>query len=185
MAHFNSTLGASTSASNPPTNRLPPDAAGSLIFDIALAASVLSGLHAGSGSRCGTSADCTTAHLAHAYSIPPPATIRRTITSTTYRRRMFVTEPLARLFGFDENAVNACRLLGQRLPATLVDADTGPTYAVLYKSRSGNTVTGELSGEWSRFARNVRVGDAIEFGRVHEGRAGEFGARARALKKVR
>ena len=98
---------------------------------------------------------------------------------------MFVTEPSARLFGFDENAVNACRLLGQRLPASLVDADTGHKYAVLYKPRSGNTVTGELSGEWSRFARNVRVGDAIEFGRVQEGRAGEFGAWVRELTKVR
>lgn len=109
--------------------------------------------------------------------------IRRTITSTTYKRRMFLTESLACLFGIDADTVHACRLLGHKLHATLVDADTGHKYTVLYTPRAGKTVTGELSGEWSRFARGVRVGDVVEFGRLQGIKAGEYGAWARVVRR--
>lgn len=112
-----------------------------------------------------------------------PVIVRRPITSTTYARRLFVTEPLAILFGFDWPSVQACRLTGTKLPAFVVDVN-GRKWNAKFEPRTSKTLTGQLGGGWSAFAsaHGLRVGDVVKFWRGEGEWAGEYGVRARVVK---
>ena len=162
-----------------------------LVPDILLATNLLAYLLADGGNQPSPSSDLSTTSLFN-----PPAryasvnrlahessVVRRPITSTTYARRMFVTEPLAILFGFHWPSVQACRLAETKLPAFVVD-DSGRKWDALFEPRSERTITGQLGGGWSAFAsaHRLRVGDVVEFWRQLGEWAGEYGVRARVIK---
>jgi len=161
-----------------------------LVTDILLATNLLAHLLADGSTQPSLSSDLSATSLFN----PParyaaldataqPTVVRRPITSTTYARRMFITEPLAILFGFDWPSVQAYRLAETKLPAFVVD-DSGRKWDALFEPRGERTITGQLGGGWSAFAsaHRLRVGDVVEFWRQPGEWAGEYGVRARVVK---
>ena len=103
-------------------------------------------------------------------------TVCRVLTSTTYLRRMFVTEAMAIIMGIGEewDRHHAGRpgtgaWTERRLAVTVYDA-LGRAWQCEYAPRSEHTLTGQLGGQWCALcaANGARLGGVVRF----EGLAG-------------
>lgn len=165
---------------------LPPSDAGRLIGDL-LTASYLVCAAADWHAR-GRPAILSRRATARALPPPPPTAVYRKINTSTYLRRMFVTEELASFIGLDAvvallPGVDWGGASAPTIDVAVLDAG-GRVWPCTFTLREGSTVTGQLGGAWRAFcgAHGARPGHAAVFERAPPGWQGSgLAVRARIV----